>query len=120
MAASRLHLAPLLLLLGGCSTLPFHFDGQTPWVDSAGAVEDPALASFCTDLWEQDLVQAPTWATWLGDGRHHGSLEDNSPTGIARRREALGAFLARLRAMDSGGKSHLTNADATTYALLRA
>ena len=120
MAASRLHLAPLLLLLGGCSTLPFHFDGQTPWVDSAGAVEDPALASFCTDLWEQDLVQAPTWATWLGDGRHHGSLEDNSPTGIARRREALGAFLARLRAMDSGGSSHLTGADATTYALLRA
>ncbi|HJO26015.1 MAG TPA: DUF885 domain-containing protein [Planctomycetota bacterium] len=119
MAAPRTRFLPALLLLGACSALPFHFDGPTPWSDSGGGVQDPALASFCTDLWEQNLLESPTWATWLGDARHHGRLADNSPTGRARRRESLGAFLSRLRAMDSGGTSHLTGADSTTYALLR-
>jgi uncharacterized protein (DUF885 family) len=108
-------LAAGILLLGACSTIPFHHVGPTPWEDAAGAVADPALATFCADLWEHGLKQSPTWATWLGDERHHGLLGDGSAMGIERQREAVGAFLVRLRAV---GSDQLDGEDATTHRLL--
>jgi uncharacterized protein (DUF885 family) len=85
------------------------------WEDAAAGVNDPALAQLCTDVWEDWMASFPTWATYLGDPRHHGELTDNSPAGIDARAARTRDFLRRHARIDA---AQLDSTDRVTWALL--
>ena len=89
---------------------------RTAWPDSAGGVEDPALARLCEDLWDLWMQDSPTWATYLGDPRFHGDLPDQREVAEATRIAARRDLLERLGGIRQG---KLNDADLLTWQLVR-
>lgn len=88
---------------------------ESPWTNSAGAVENPALAGLCRDLWEFQMKSWPTWATDMGDPRFNGDLPDNTLRGKRKREEARAEFQTRLQRIR---RDRLSDADGLTYDLI--
>ena len=88
---------------------------RSVWPDSAGGVEDPALARLCEDVWEFWMQSSPTWATYLGDPRFHDELADLRPVAATARNTARRDMLDRLR----GIRRHkLNESDDLTWQLI--
>ncbi|MDF1799455.1 MAG: DUF885 domain-containing protein, partial [Planctomycetota bacterium] len=90
-------------------------EDRSVWPDSAGAVENRALASVCEDLWEFQMKSSPTWATYLNDPRYHGDLGDLRPTAALERNSVRRGFLSRLAGI---ARAKLSPADELTWQLV--
>ena len=95
----------------------------TPAVDAPVApprapagVDDSDLADLLRDAWEQDLRDAPTWATRMGDHRYDDRLPDLSAEARDAQAEHDRALLARADALAS---THLSDRDQTTLQLFQ-
>ena len=86
------------------------------WPDSAGAIENKALAGIARDVWDFYMRTSPTWATYMGDERFHGDLSDNREIGGISRNRARSDFLQRIDGINPRG---LNAADQLTLALLQ-
>jgi len=86
------------------------------WPDSAGAIENKALAGVARDVWDFNMRTSPTWATYMGDERFHGDLADNREIGRMNRNKARSDFLLRMAGIKARG---LNDADRLTMALLQ-
>jgi uncharacterized protein (DUF885 family) len=86
------------------------------WPDSAGAIENKALVSIARDVWDFRMRTSPTWATYLGDPRFHGTLADNREVGSISRNKARRGFLVRIAGIN---ERKLNEQDALTLALLQ-
>ncbi len=83
-------------------------------VDAVAGIDSPVLQRLLSDHWETTMVNAPTWATALGDTRYNDKLGDGSPAASARYTAERAAFLVRARAIDA---SALNSVDRTTLEL---
>ncbi len=86
------------------------------WPESAGSIENRALASIARDVWDFRMRTSPTWATYLGDPRFHGDLPDNREIGGISRNKARSGFLGRIAGIN---EKNLNEQDALTLALLQ-
>jgi len=103
-------------LLAGCETLsPTPPSELDLWSDAGAGVEDPRLANLCELVWSAELANHPIRATYLGDPRFHGDLEDPSPRRLDERRREIQEFQRRLRTID---RTALSDADRITWDML--
>ncbi len=58
-----------------------------------------ATDRLAAEVWEWSLDESPISATYLGDPRGHGRLDERGPAARARRLKAVEAFQARLAAL---------------------
>jgi uncharacterized protein (DUF885 family) len=75
-----------------------------------------AVRRLADDLWEFQLREAPSWATFVGDPRWNDRLEERGPAARERRLSAAKAFLSRAEAIPAAG---LDEEDGITLAVLR-
>ena len=86
-------MAPLLVVLAGCATVPV-----------AGQSASNRLSGLYEEYFEEALKLSPLSATYLGDERYNDRLENPATLDYQRAAEALERrFLARARAIPSDG-----------------
>jgi len=68
------------------------------------------------EVWEHQMVEFPTFASYLGDRRYNDQWTDQSLGAIAKRQEKTRAFLSRLYAID---RNALSDDDQLNYELFR-
>ncbi|MDQ3871046.1 MAG: DUF885 domain-containing protein [Chloroflexota bacterium] len=84
-------------------------------MNAAPAAPSGPLEALADEFWQAYLRAHPTFATAIGDRRYDAFLEDLSPEGRERRREALDGFAERARAIPD---ETLSGADRVTRSAL--
>ena len=77
---------------------------------------DGPVRRLADEIWEFQMREAPSWATFVGDPRFNDRLEERGPAARERRKAAVQGFLARWKDLPEEG---LDEEDAITRSVLR-
>jgi uncharacterized protein (DUF885 family) len=72
---------------------------------SAAADDAARLHAIFDDYWQSQMLDAPEFATFVGDDRYNDKLTDLAPEAIAKRKAAVSEFIVRLRGIAPTGLS---------------
>ena len=86
--------------------------GQFGIARAAAGTADAAFEKVSHDWLEGGLKLSPVYATYIGDHRYDGDIDDASPAGRARGLAFSKGILARLQAIDRSKLSRANQADA--------
>jgi len=76
-------------------------------VYSQGKEEDAKFDTLVTKFFDEYFKTNPVWATFIGEHRYDGGLNDFSPFAIQEKKDMLGLFLNQVKAIDTTKLSRL-------------
>lgn len=70
-------------------------------VYSQGKEEDAKFDTLVTKFFDESFKANPVWATFIGEHRYDGGLNDFSPFAIQEKKDMLGSFLNEFKSIDT-------------------